>query len=62
MTLAFPVEVAVKLTEQLPVMRVHVVGFVVPPVVPAATVKLTEPVGVLLETVVSATVAVHMED
>lgn len=46
------------MTEQLPDERLQVVALNEPPVVPALSVKVTMPVGVLAGVVVSATVAV----
>jgi hypothetical protein len=46
------------MTEQLPAERAHVVTLNEPPVVPAFNKKVTVPVGMLAEVVVSVTVAV----
>lgn len=53
-----PAVVPVKVTEQLPETRAHVVALSEPPVVPAVSVNVTVPVGVLEEVVESITVAV----
>lgn len=51
-----------KVTEQVPVAdKLHVVALSDPPVVPAESVKVTVPVGMLEAVAVSVTVAVHVE-
>src|SRR6266702_2001734 len=61
MTVAVPVAVPVKVTEQLPAANVQLAALKTPPVVPADNVKATEPVGVFEGVVVSETVAAHVE-
>lgn len=53
-----PPVVPVKVTKQLPAVRVQVVESNDPPVVPALRVKVTVPLGVFAALVVSVTVAV----
>ena len=64
MTLAKPVAVLpTKFTGQLPAARIQLVALNEPPVVPADSVKVTVPVGVIGVPAVdvSVTVAVHIE-
>jgi hypothetical protein len=52
-----PATVPVNMTEQLPAESVQVVVLKEPPVVPAVNVKVTMPVGMLVDVVVSVTLA-----
>ena len=59
MTVAVPIAVPVKVTKQLPPDKVQVRALSEPPVVPADSVKVTVPVGVIaVPTLVSVTVTV----
>ena len=62
-TVAVPVAVPVKVTEQLPADKMQLAALNDPPVVPADRVKVTVPVGVIFVpvAVLSVTVAVHVE-
>jgi hypothetical protein len=63
-TVAVPVAVLpTKFTEQLPAVSIQLAALNEPPVVPADSVKVTAPVGVIAVPVVdvSVTVAVHTE-
>jgi len=53
-----PAVVPVNMTEQMPAESMQVLGLSEPPVVPALNVKVTVPLGVLVDVVVSVTVAV----
>ena len=61
MTVAVPVAVPVKVTEQLPDVRPQLAALREPPVVPADNVKVTVPVGVFDGVVMSETVAVQVD-
>jgi hypothetical protein len=60
-TVAVPVAVPVKVTEQLPAVNPQLAALNDPPVVPADSVKVTVPVGVLAGVVVSVTVTVQVD-
>ena len=61
MTVAVPVAVPVKVTEQLPDVRPQLAALREPPVVPADNVKVTVPVGVFDGVVMSETAAVQVD-
>lgn len=61
LTVAVPVAVPVKVTEQLPDARPQLAALREPPVVPADNVKVTVPVGMFDGVVVSETVAVQVD-
>ncbi len=61
-TIAVPIEVPAKVTEQLLAVNPQLAVLKEPPVVPAVKVKVTVPVGVIAVAIsVSVTVAVHVD-